>query len=225
MPARPSNAGRPAPLVSDVLDELPDRCRSCLFWELGHARPDPRAPERVDELAGDPRTSKHAWCGAVSLEEGAPGRVVRRDDKVVAYALWAGPGQFAPRRPPIPATSGDALVLATLWVDRPWREHGLARQLLQAAVKEAIGRGLEAVEAYGDRRHRESDCVLPAMFLLHEGFAVHREHPRHPLLRLDVKRTVRWTRDLEATLDGVLDRLPRRVGAPAPSPRTPTSSP
>lgn len=206
------------PLVSDALGGLPDHCRSCLFWELGHARPDLRADRLVDELASDPHVSKHAWCAAVVHDEGAPGRVVRRDEKVVAYALWAGPGQFAPRRPPIPPASEDALVLATLWVDRPWREQGLARQLVQGALKEALHRGLPAVEAWGDRRHREADCVLPSMFLLHEGFAVHREHPRYPLLRLDVRRTVRWTQELEATWDGVRERLPRRVPGPVPVP-------
>lgn len=207
---------RPGPLVSDALDELPDRCQSCLFWELGHPRPDPRSDRVVDELAGDPQVAKHAWCASQGLDHGAPGRVIRREDKVVAYALYAGPGEFAPRRPPIPATTNDALVLATIWVERAWREQGLARQLVHSAIKEAIARGLPAVEAYGDRRHRDGDCVLPAMFLLKEGFAVHREHPRHPLFRLDVKRTVRWTKDLEATWDGVRERLPRRVPAPTP---------
>ncbi len=215
---------RPGPLVSDVLGALPDRCRECLFWELGHPRPDPRTKRVVDELAGDPKVSKHAWCASQGLDAGAPGRVIHRDEKVVAYALFAGPGEFSPRRPPIPATSDDALVLATIWVERAWREQGLARQLVQATIKEAMHRGLPAVEAYGDRRHRDSDCVLPAIYLLHEGFVVHREHPRHPLFRLDVKRTARWTKDLEATWDGVRERLPRRVGAPAPAPRTSTAT-
>lgn len=207
---------RPAGLVGEAVDDLPDRCRTCLFWELGRPRPGARDDTSLDELAGDPRVQKHAWCGAQNLEAGAPGRVIRRDEKVVAYALFAAAEQFAPRRPPIPATSRDALVLATVWVDPPAREEGLARRLVQATVKEAIARGLPAVEAYGDRRFREADCVLPATFLLHEGFTVHREHPRYPLLRLDVRRTARWTESIEATWDEVRDRLPRRAPAPVP---------
>lgn len=210
---------RPEGLVGAAIDGLPDRCRTCLFWELGRPRPDARDLPVIDELAGDPRVQKHAWCGSQHLDEGAPGRVIREEDKVVAYALFAGPGQFAPRRPPIPATTDDALVLATLWVDPPRREEGLARRLVQSAIKEAIARGLPAVEAYGDRRHRESDCVLPSTFLLHEGFTVHREHPRYPLLRLDVRRTARWTESIEARWDEVRERLPRRAPSPAPVPR------
>lgn len=207
---------RPEPLTSDVLDALPSRCAACLFWELGNPRPDARGSDAVDELAGDPRVQKHAWVGGQALDAGAPGRVIRDGDKVVAYALFAEAEQIAPRRPPIPATSDDALLLATVWVDPPARDRGLGRRLVQAAVKEAIARGLGAVEAYGDRRFREADCVLPAMFLLHEGFVVHREHPRHPLLRLDLKRVATWTESLEAAWDDVRERLPRRAPAPAP---------
>ncbi len=207
---------RPEPLVGDALDGLPERCRSCLFWELGRPRPDPRVPPPVDELAGDPRVAKLAWCAAQAIDHAPPGRVVRRDDKVIAYVLFAGPEQFAARRLPIPRASDDALVLGTIWVDPPEREAGLGRRLVQAAVKEALTRGLTAVEAWGDRRFHESDCVLPAMFLLHEGFVVHREHPRHPLLRLDVRRTVRWAEGIEAAWDDVRGRLPRRVPAPVP---------
>jgi hypothetical protein len=70
-------------------------------------------------------------------------------------------------------------------------------------------------------------------WLLHEGFEVHREHPRTPLLRLDVKRTVRWAESLEHALEEVLGALPRRLphpvpeggrvpGGPSPSRRGPT---
>jgi GNAT superfamily N-acetyltransferase len=213
---------RPEGLIGAAIDELPERCRSCLFWELGRPRPDPRVEPVFDELAGDPRVAKHGWCGAQNLQYGAPGRVIRSGEKVVAHALWAGPGEFSPRRPPIPATSNDALVLATLWVDPPEREQGLARQLVQSAVKEAIARGLLAVEAYGDRRFREAQCVLPAVFLLHEGFVVHREHPRYLLLRLDVRRTLRWTESIEAAWGDVRERLPRRVPVPTPGSRAET---
>jgi hypothetical protein len=88
--------------------------------------------------------------------------------------------------------------------------------LVQSAVKEALALDLPAVEAYGDRRWRESDCVLPVTWLLHEGFEVSAEHPRHPLLRLDAGRTVRWTEAIEQAVEEVLDRLPRRAPSPVP---------
>lgn len=216
---------RLAPLLPEALEAFPDRCRECLFWELGRPRPDPWAPAPdpgtgTDELAGDPYVQKQAWVTTQVLEQGAPGRVVRDGDgAVVGYVLFAPPGRFASRRPPAPRTSDDALLLATLWVAPHARDQGIGRLLLQGGVKEALRLGLPAVEVYGDRRFREHDCVLPSMWLLHEGFVVHREHPRYPLLRLETRRTVRWAETLEHALEGILERVrPDPERAPAPSP-------
>jgi hypothetical protein len=83
-------------------------------------------------------------------------------------------------------------------------------------LKEAIRLDAPAVEAYGDRRWRERSCVLPATWLLHEGFEVHREHPRTPLFRVDTKRTVRWAESVEHAWEEILGRLPRGVRVPVP---------
>lgn len=209
------------PLLPELLEEFPDRCRECLFWELGRPRPDPRHGG-TDELAGDPFVQKQAWFTTQTLEHGAPGRGMRdREGELAGYVLFAPPGRLAPRRPPVPRTSDDALLLATLWVAPHARDAGIGRLLLQGAIKEALRLGLPAVEAYGDRRFREHDCVLPSTWLLREGFEVHREHPRYPLLRLETRRTIRWAETLEHALEGVLERVrpdPERSPAPVPSP-------
>jgi hypothetical protein len=85
-----------------------------------------------------------------------------------------------------------------------------------AAVKVAGRTERRAVEAYGDRRHRDGACVLPCTWLLHEGFAVHREHPRYPLLRLSVKSTARWAEPLEHAVEQALERM---GVSPEPSPQ------
>jgi hypothetical protein len=143
-----------------------------------------------------------------------PGRLIRLDGEVAAYALFAPAKAFTPRRPPVPAADDDALLLATAYVQPHWRRRGLGRLLVQAAIKDAIHLGAPAVEAYGDRRWRDRSCVLPTTWLLHEGFEVHREHPRNPLLRLDVRRTIRWAQSLEHALEELVGALPRRLPAP-----------
>ncbi len=208
------------PLDGEAVESLPDRCRACLFWELGRPRPDVASPGQDDELAGDPHVAKQAWCTNQVLAGRPPGRVVWVDDELAAYALFGPSTEFAPRRGPVPRASRDALLLATLWVDPAHREQGVGRVLVQAAVKEALRLGLPAVEVYGDRRWRESDCVLPVTWLLHEGFEVTTEHPRYPLLRIDARRTVRWTEAIEHAVEEVLDRIPRRQPSPAPAPDT-----
>lgn len=208
-------------LTAQTLGELPSRCRTCLFWELGQARPDPRDPAGPagDGAAGEAALRKEAWCSARALAEGPPGSVVRSDGRAVGYALFASARSFAARVRPVPRASDDALLLATLWVEPGDRDGGVGRLLLQAAVRAALDRDLTAVEAYGDRRYREGRCVLPCTWLLHEGFTVHREHPRYPLLRLDVRRTARWAQSLEQALDGVLGRLPQPAPQRVPQPR------
>lgn len=191
-------------LTGDAVEELPAPCRGCVTWELGGA---PR----------DAELRKQAWVSAQVQDGHPPGRLIRIDGEVAAYGLFAPAAAFAPRWPPVPAADPDAILLATLWVEPHWRRRGLGRLLLQAAIKDAHHAGSPAVEAYADRRWRERSCILPATWLLHEGFEVHREHPRLPLLRLDVRRTVRWAESLEHALEELVGALPRRLPSPVPN--------
>ncbi len=222
-------------LTSDGLEALPDRCRSCRFWELGASRPidveahldsggsvhglsggGPQAQGAgTDTTAGgtsdDALVEKCAWWRSVELEFGPSGRAVRVDAEVAAWCLFGPPEVFARRPAHMPRPSSDALLLATVWVERPFRGEGLGPLLLRTVIKEALRRDRRAVEAYGDRRHREAGCLLPVTWLLHEGFAVHREHPRYPLLRLDVHSTVRWSDSIEQMLEQASLRFGRRT--------------
>jgi GNAT superfamily N-acetyltransferase len=218
------------PLTGADVEQLPDPCRSCLFWEQGAACPEPRSGDAVpggallggsaspvrtadrDELV----TRKQAWVSA-SVQDGAPpGRIVLLEDRIVAYALFGPAERFARRSSLVPRLDRDALQLATVWVHPLHRGHGLGRVLVQAAIKEAIRLELGSVQSYGDRRWRERTCVLPVTWLLHEGFEVHHEHPRTPVVRIDTRRTVRWVASLEHAWEEVLGRLPHRAPVPVP---------
>lgn len=204
-------------LTADSLEDLPFQCRRCLFWELGAPRP----VDVDDELAGDPVVQKVAWWRSVELGEVAeqayvPGRTVRIDGQVVGWCLFGPPEAFAPRRSPVPRISRDALLLSTVWVEPAYRGGNLGRLLLHAVIKEALRTDRRAVEAYGDRRHREGACVLSGTWLLHEGFTVHREHPRYPLLRLDVRSVARLGDTIELAIESVLAQLGARRPEPKP---------
>ncbi|MCC5949437.1 MAG: hypothetical protein JJT89_13390, partial [Nitriliruptoraceae bacterium] len=99
---------------------------------------------------------------------------------------------------------------------RPPRYPGWGRGGAPAARRAAVGGVHQPVVAYGDRRHTERACYLPATWLLHVGFTVHLEHPRTPLLRLDTSRAARWAGSLEQAFEELLGRLPRRVVGPVP---------
>jgi hypothetical protein len=227
---------RAVPLTGDVLAGLPDPCRRCLFWEHGAPCPQPRsgnvlaglAPSlTAGEVGRDASERKRSWVDAEVTAGHPPGVVLwsgaSREQRptsgqgvppVAGFALFATADRFAPRAVPAPRASGDALLLATAWVGSTDRAQGLGRLLLHQTLRAAVHRDLDAVEVYGDRRFRERACLLPATWLLHEGFRIHREHPRVPLLRLETRRLARWTEQLEHAWDGVLGHLPELVPAP-----------
>lgn len=213
-------AHRPTPLDPDAVDDIPGRCRSCVFWELGGERPD---EHDLDRCARD-RVRKQAWATSVAMESGPPGVIVRDGHRAVGWAGFAPAERYGPRGPGVPRPSPDALLLATVWLLPEARSTGMGRQIVVASVREAVRLGLEAVEAYGDRRARELDCVLPAAWLVHEGFEIAAEHPRYPLHRIEVKRTLPWAESLEHAMDALLRRAPAPA-APVPTgPQVPATS-
>lgn len=197
---------RAAPLTGDTVDDLPEPCRSCGFWEFGGPVPDGHAPT-------DPAATirKQAWVAAAVQEGVHPGRLLQFEGELAAHAVFAPGERFARRHGTLPRISDDAWLLATIWVQPQWRGLGIGRLLLHACARDAIQAGAAGVEAIGDRRWQERTCLLPASWLLHEGFEVHREHPRRPAFRLELRRTVRWAQSLEHALSELVDQLPARV--------------
>lgn len=163
------------------------------------------------ETPSRPLVRKQAWVSSV-VQDGQPaGRVVRLDGEVVAHSLAAPAARFAPRALGLPTASADALLLASVWVQPHWRGRGIGRLLIRAALRDALRSGCRRVEAFGDRRWRERACVLPAGWLLGEGFDVEVEHPRTPLLAIELGRTVRWAESLEQALGDLLMPRPTRA--------------
>jgi len=206
-------------LTPAVLDELPVPCRSCVFWEVEGQRGGGDPPRQA-------ALAKEAWWQATQLEWGAPGKAVYLEDTLAGFAVFA-PAPHFPRTHRLgPAPSADALLLATLWVDPVHRGTGAATLLLQSLLRETLRRRARALECYGDRMGsldpsqappaEAGRCVLPEGFLLAAGFSVRSEHAMFPLLRLDLRQTVRWQESVGHALEGVVTALSRRERAPAP---------
>lgn len=198
-------------LTLDNLDDLPDPCRGCTFWEL-----DPVQRARADD-AGEGPAEKEAWVSRVLLEWGSCGRILYVDDVPVGYALYA-PAVYVPGAAAFPTApvSDDAVLLARVMVMPGHTGGGLGRMLVQAAVKDLVERGgIRAMEAFGDRRPRgdaavgttggvTGGCVMPAEFLLRVGFKTHRAHPRFPRLRMDLRSVLTWREEVEQALERLL---------------------
>ena len=148
---------RLASLTLDLLDDLPDPCRACVFWEL-----DPVAKARA-EVSGDTAFEKEAWVSETLLGWGSCGTVVYVDDRPVGYALY-GPPSYVPRALAFPTApvGADAVLLATVRVLPEHAGGGLGRMLVQGTVRDLARRGVKAVEAFGDARPRPEGAAPQA---------------------------------------------------------------
>ncbi|GGS87697.1 GNAT family N-acetyltransferase [Streptomyces chromofuscus] len=190
---------RLVPLTLDNLQDLPRRCRMCVFWEL-----DPVSGEAAVK-AGTPALEKEAWISAVLLEWGSCGRVVYVDEAPVGFVLYAPPA-YVPRSTAFPTSpvSPDAVQLMTAFIVPGYQGQGLGRVMVQTVAKDLLRRGFKAIEAFGDARWKEPACVLPAEHLLAVGFKTVRPHPTYPRMRLELRTTLSWKEDVEMALDRLL---------------------
>jgi GNAT superfamily N-acetyltransferase len=222
-------------LTLDNLDDLPPRCRSCVFWEL-----DPVSGERACD-AGSTELEKEAWVSDTLLEWGSCGQIAYVDGVAAGYILYAPPA-YVPRSVAFPTSpvSSDVVLLMTGRLMPEFRGGGLGRMLVQGAARDAARRGIKALEAFGTitpagsgrddwatgrRRGRAEDgpigapveseagnsaataCLLPSEYLLAVGFKTVRPHPRTPRLRLDIKTTISWKEDVEYAIERLLGSM------------------
>ncbi len=186
-------------ITLDNLDDLPGRCRSCVFWEL-----DPVAQDRSVE-AGDTAFEKESWVSATLLDWGSCGKIAYVDGAPAGFVTYAPPG-YSARSGAFPTSpvSADAVLLMTAHVHPDFAGGGLGRMLLQGVAKDLTRRGVRAIEAFGDEQWEAPLCVLPAEALRSVGFKTVRPHHRYPRLRLELKTAVSWREDVEVALEKLL---------------------
>jgi GNAT superfamily N-acetyltransferase len=204
-------ARRLEPLTLANLGELPVPCRDCVFWQL-----DPVSERRVHRN-GDTGLEKEAWLSQLLLDWGTAGIVLYVDEEPAGFAVYA-PGTYLPRIQAFPTApvSSDAVVLATGRILPRYLGLGLGKILVQAVAKDVLKRGFRAVEAFGDSRWDGPGCVWPTEFLRAVGFAVVREHPRYPRLRLDLRSAITWRSEMEAAVERLMGAIRPEPAPPGP---------
>jgi GNAT superfamily N-acetyltransferase len=189
-------------ITLDNLEDLPHRCRRCVFWEL-----DPVSRQRAED-AGDPALEKEAWISTTLLEWGGCGKIVYVDGVAAGYVMYAPP-LYVPRSVAFPTSpvSADAVLMMTAHVLPEFAGGGLGRMLVQGVAKDLIRRGVRAIEAFGDLRWEKAGCMMPAEYMLAVGFKTVRPHHRYPRLRLELKSTITWREDVEVALERLLGSM------------------
>ncbi len=228
------------PLSMTTIGSLPERCRSCVAWEL-----DADGVRSAVRL-GDTEFEKEVWLSGVMLTWGSAGQVVTVDDQPVGYALFAPP-TAVPGAAVFPTSpvSPDAVLLTTARILPEFTGQGLARYLMNGVVRELTRRGVRAIEMFGleDPPEPSADlptgietvddliademiaaedgvpgCLLPAGFARAVGFTDIAPHHRYPRLRLELGRDIGW----KAEVESALEKLFTVIKVPAsPSPLVP----
>ena len=208
-------ARRLASLTLDNLDDLPPRCRGCVYWEL-----DPVAGERARQ-AGGTELEKEAWVSDTLLEWGSCGQLAYVDGAPAGYILYAPPS-YVPRSVAFPTSpdqpgrgaADDGLPGARVPGHGAGPDAGAVDRARGGPARLPRGRGVRtpggAPEADAGRYDADEEgtavthCLVPSDYLLAVGFKTIRPHPRTPRLRLDVKSTATWKADVEQALDRLL---------------------
>ncbi|WP_033345393.1 N-acetyltransferase [Catenuloplanes japonicus] len=194
-------------LTLDTLEDLPRRCRKCVFWEL-----DPVSAERAC-ADGAPDLEKEAWVSQTLLEWGSCGKLIYVDGMPAGFVMYAPPA-YVPRATAFPTSpvSADAALLMTAHIVPEFAGGGLGRMLVQGVARDLTKRGIRAIEAFGDAKFGEADddakaCVAPVDFFLSVGFKTVRQHPRYPRLRLELRTALSWKSDVEYALEKLLGSM------------------
>jgi GNAT superfamily N-acetyltransferase len=190
---------RLANLTLDNFEDLPRRCRRCVYWEL-----DPISRDRAERV-GDPALEKEAWLSATLLDWGSCGQIAYVDNAPAGFACYAPP-RYLPRGFAFPTSpvSADAVLLTTVYVAPTFGSTGVGRALVQAAARDLLRRGIKAVEAFGEDIHAmaprsavDTACVVPGDFLRAVGFKTVRAHQRYPRLRLNLETALSPAQSVE----------------------------
>jgi GNAT superfamily N-acetyltransferase len=213
------------PLSISSVGDLPERCRSCVNWELPSS-----AAVGLDP--GQAGFEKEVWLSGVMLTWGSAGQIVTVDDKPVGFALYAPPTAVpgAAAFPTAPV-SPDAVLLTTARILPEFRGQGLARFLMNGVVSALTSRGVRAIELFGledlpaasskgrlfgrkgDKETPEiPQCLLPAGFARAVGFTDVQPHHRYPRLRFELSAGIGW----KAEVESALEKLFTVITVPAP---------
>jgi GNAT superfamily N-acetyltransferase len=189
-------------ITLDNVEDLPIRCRRCVFWEL-----DPVSKQRAED-AGDPELEKEAWISSTLLEWGSCGKLVYVDGVAAGFVMYAPP-LYVPRSVAFPTSpvSADAALMMTAHIVPEFQGGGLGRMLVQGVAKDLTRRGVRAIEAFGDLKWEKPGCMMPAEYMLAVGFKTVRPHHRYPRLRLELKSAISWREDVEVALERLLGSM------------------
>lgn len=180
-------------LIKDItpenLSDIPEGCRSCIYWEYPEDFEKVRLKEQNRKLQFCVEKKK-VWFLKTLKEFGSCGKIVYHKDKTIGYA------QYAPFTRLLQAKnykskrlgkSERVVFLSCLYIpNKSMRGKGVGTQLLKHIIVELKKRGFKAVETFA-RRGSPNNPSGPIELYLKEGFYAKEElSSEYTLVRSDL---------------------------------------
>jgi ribosomal protein S18 acetylase RimI-like enzyme len=168
------------------LEEIPEPCNSCLYWEDPTFRKGERA---TSEEQAEAKAAKASWFLNTYDAFGSCGKLLFVDDMPVGYAQYAPAGRLPNTQEygsqKLTTAKEDVAFISCLYIPREnFRGKGFGEQLLDHVLADLKTRGFQAVETFA-RKNSTNNPSGPIELYLKRGFHVVEElGPDFALVRL-----------------------------------------
>ncbi|MFQ6064805.1 MAG: GNAT family N-acetyltransferase [Candidatus Bathyarchaeia archaeon] len=172
-------------ITQENLDDIPEPCRVCLYWEF------PEEFEKLQQKSRLAEEKKREWFIETLKGFGDCGKIVYLDEVPVGYAQYAPlsclPQASSYKTKRLQGLEEGTVFLSCLYVsNEKHRGKGMGMKLLKSIITDLRDRGFKAVEAFA-RRGSSNNPSGPVELYLKSGFRIEDEtDPEFPLVRLEL---------------------------------------
>ena len=181
-------------ITAENLSDIPEGCRSCIYWEYPEDFEKTRVMEQNKKLQLCVEKKKN-WFLETLKEFGNCGKIVYYKDKPIGYAQYA-PFTRLPQTKNYESkhlgkTDEGVIFLSCLYIsDESMLGKGVGTQLLKFVISDLKKRRFKAIETFA-RSGSSNNPSGPIELYLKEGFYIKEElGPEYALARLDLQSKV-----------------------------------
>ena len=173
-------------IARENLDDIPDPCRGCLYWEFPEDFEKLRQQKRPELVA----KKKSEWFIKTLREFGNCGKIVYQDKRPVGYAQYASfsrlPQASNYKSGPPGRIEDGTVFLSCLYIsEESQRGKGVGTKLLNTIIIDLRDRGFKALETFA-LRGSSNNPSGPIELYLKRGFQIKDETDHEfPLIRLE----------------------------------------
>jgi GNAT superfamily N-acetyltransferase len=174
-------------ITSQSLNDIPENCNQCLYWEYPEDFERLRKVGKTVELVA----KKKEWFLQILKEFGICGKIVYYKSVPIGYAQYC-PSVFLPQTREygyknVGTTEEGVVFISCLYItDKKTRNKGIGIKLLEAVIEDLKKRGFKAIETIGRKGSSNNPSGPVELYLKKEFYVKDDTFSEYPLMRLDL---------------------------------------